>query len=185
MPIPLLILIALGCHRDAAIPARPPAGPSEPGWPVVARNLPGYLEIPLKQTPTGAFHVDVEIGPERLNMLLDTGADSVVLDRKIAVERLKFALKDSTILAGGLGTSQASTHTTPIPPLKIGPFTSVPGEALVMDLTHPNEAAARFGVPPIDGLLGSAFLHAHRAVIDYPHKRLFVLDLTKPGDAKK
>ncbi len=184
-PFPLLLLIAVGCHRDGATPATPPAGPSEPDWPIAARNLPGYLEIPLKQTPSGSFQVEVEIGPERLNMLIDTGADSVILDRKVVVERLKFALKDSNVQAGGLGSSLVLTHGTPIPPIKIGPFTSGSIEALVMDLTGPNEAGARFGVPRIDGILGSAFLHVYGAVIDYPHKRLFVLDLANAGDTKK
>jgi Aspartyl protease len=175
---PLLLLVAAGCHRTGATP--PTDGPPEPASPVAAWDMSGYIEVPLSQTKTGSFQVEVEIGTERLNMLLDTGAESVILDRKVVTERLKSPLNESQIKGSTIGAASVTTHSTPLPPLKIGPFTSDSCEALVVDLSHPNEARSSFGVPRIDGILGSPFLRTHKAVIDYPRKRLFLLELAMP-----
>ena len=181
----LLLLVLAGCHRPDAAPHDPRP---KPAWPVAAGNMPGYVEVPLTRTKTGMFQLEVEgIGPGRLNMLLDTGADSIVIDRGVA-ERLGLPLKESPMQGGGLGAASVTMHSTPFPPLRIGARSRRAAWARrsgSMDLSHVNEVGARFGNPRIDGILGASFLRPHGAVIDYPHEKLLLREPVGEGDVKK
>ena len=172
--LPLLLLLAAGCHRTEATPA--PVGHSGRPWPVGAWNMPGWVEVTLIPTEDGQFHLEVEVGTERLTMLLDTGAAVVVLDRYAVAERLKLPMKNVRTRGMGVGGT-VTLHSTSLPPLKIGSFESSPGDVSVADLSYINEYKFYNGEPPIDGILGASFLHAHKAVIDYPQKKILLYDL--------
>ncbi|HEY2155486.1 MAG TPA: retropepsin-like aspartic protease [Isosphaeraceae bacterium] len=164
-----------------------PAPFDTPGrpWPVGAWNMPGWVEIPLTLTKNGHYHLEVEVGAERLNMILDTGADNVTLDRKVVAERLKLPTNKVLTRGVGFGAGTVRLQSTSLPTLKIGSFESGPCDTSVTDLSNINEFGTRLGLPPVDGVLGASFLRAHKAVIDYPKHKLLLYDPTKAGDAKK
>lgn len=164
------ILAAGGCSRRD--PPAPAAGTGQP-WPPALLEQAGFVAVPLGVGKGRLFEVDVVIGGEKLLFLLDTGASYLVLERK-AAERLKLPTKKAPRPVGGLGTADAPTQVTRLESLRVGEFVSAPFEAWVIDLSAVNEARAREGDRPCDGLIGSAFLDYHHAVLDYPARKLYL-----------
>ena len=174
----LALLVAGGCSRREG--AAPAGGAGNQPWPPALLTQAGFVEVPLTMGKGRLFQVTVEVQGEKLLFLLDTGASYLVLERKVA-ERLKLPTKKAPGGVGGLGTADAAAQVTRLESLRVGEFASVPFEAWVMDLSAVNEARVREGDEPCDGLIGAAFLDFHRAVLDYPAKKLY---LRRQGDEK-
>jgi hypothetical protein len=123
--------------------------------------------------------VEAEVKGERLLLLLDSGTARFALDRPTA-ERLGPTLEQGQAKAVGLGAAGVAAPAARLPSLRLGPFAPGPVTALALDLAPVNQSRARAGGRPVDGMLGADFLDAHRAVIDYPHRRLY-LKARDPG----
>ena len=168
-PVALLALAAPGCSR--ATPGAAPPGPDP--WPPAALPQLGWAEVPLVPAGYGLVAVEAEAEGQRLMLLLDSGAATLALDRQ-AAERLRLALEQGQAKAVGLGAPGVAARSARLPSLRLGPFDPGPVTALVLDLAPVDQSRARTGGRPVDGVLGADFLEAHRAVIDYPHRRLYL-----------
>jgi predicted aspartyl protease len=155
----------------AAVPAcsRPAAG----SWPPAALPALGWAEVPLDQVGDGLLVADAEVQGDRLRLLVDGGAATLAIDRA-AAERLGLALVAGAGKAVGLGAGGVAARLTRLPAVQLGPLTTAPLTAYVLDLAPINQSLVRRGERPVDGVLGADFLHAHRAVIDYPGGRLYL-----------
>jgi predicted aspartyl protease len=167
--VALLALATAGCSRgtrDVATAERDP-------WPLASLPRHGWVEVPLVSAGTGLLTVEAEVQGQKVLLLLDSGAATLALDRQVA-ERLGLRLEQGQAKAVGLGAVGVAAPSTRLPSLKVGPFASDPVVAVVLDLAPVNKSRERTGGRPVDGVLGADFLDAHGAVIDYPHRRLYL-----------
>jgi predicted aspartyl protease len=95
-----------------------------------------------------------------VNLLLDTGASQIVLNRKVADQLSIITLKKG--LAQVAGGSSISTHVGKVSYIKVGPFTMEDASVLII----PHEGA------PVNysGLLGMNFLKQVEYSIDYKNQ---------------
>jgi clan AA aspartic protease (TIGR02281 family) len=162
--VALLALATAGCSRGT---------PGHESWPLTSLLRHGWAEVPLAADGSGLLTVEAEAQGQRLLFLLDTGAAKVALDRQ-AAERLGLPLEQGQGKAVGLGAVGVAARSTRLPSLKTGPFASDPVVAVVLDLAAVNQSRERAGRRPVDGVLGADFLESNGAVIDYPHRRLYL-----------
>jgi predicted aspartyl protease len=132
----------------------------------------GYVEIPLTRTNGGHFDVDVRIKGKTLTFILDTGAQSIVIDSDVAAE-LKLPVQKTNQMHAGIGGAVA-LQIAPDQHISVGSFegrfTVVVGE-----LKFVNEERQKMGDKPCAGLLGFPLLKLNGAVIDYTSEKLFLM----------
>jgi len=117
--------------------------------------------------------VSMNIGKNKLNMLVDTGASKTVFDKT----RLLKVVKPEKIMAHhtesvGLGANMVKTEVVELSNIKFERLKIKTTVAAVIDLHHVNKTYQLLGFKPIDGVLGSDILVKLKAVINYNNKTL-------------
>ena len=132
-----------------------------------------YQEVPLSYGEKIARpHVDATINGEPLRLKVDTGATSSILATSL-IERCRLPKYDA---AQRIRTAFGVLHTAYRTHAKNFSFGGRTEEldALLLDMDRQNAELKSIGEHPADGILGSRFLLAHAAVIDFGAKKLYV-----------
>jgi Aspartyl protease len=133
-----------------------------------------YRPIALQKTIVGHFEAMVSVNGIDTNFIIDTGAAKTVVDLAFA-RKYKMCLQESTISAGGLGTSSMVLYTIKSVNMLIGEFLLVIPEMYAMDLRHIKESLKKKGVSkPANGVIGADVLIHHKAIIDYANQLLYL-----------
>ena len=78
-------------------------------------------------------------------------------------------------LGGGAGAAQLDINQIEKAEFALGNFQPKLATLLTMDLSNVNQALHRHDLPPIDAVIGADVLEAHKAVIDYDSRALYLL----------
>ena len=133
----------------------------------------GFHQHTLVRNPVGHFQLVGLLQGAPVDILLDTGAASTVVD--LSYCRAKgVPTRDTGRLGGGAGGITLAIHALH------GAMLSLDGQPLrsdgiyAVDLTHVNEGLVGKGAPRVHGVLGADILTYHQAVIDYARMSLFL-----------
>jgi predicted aspartyl protease len=132
----------------------------------------GFAPVPLTLNKSGLLDVVAEVDGSPVSLFLDTGYLSVVTLDAAAAGRLKLAVREAGGEVPELGGS-VPRGSAKIGRLTVG-TTRTPADALVSDLAPSNASRKTDGSPPTDGTLGIEFLRRQAAVIDYPHRVVYL-----------
>jgi predicted aspartyl protease len=133
----------------------------------------GYSAVKLVRSSSGLLEVPAQVGGTPATLGLDTGAVRTCFDRASA-QRLELCTRQADDRAAGLGVGDQAVTYVALPEFSIGPCCLPAVEAMVIDLSHVNQARRRRGDRSFDGLLGSDILVARAAVLDYGSLTLFL-----------
>lgn len=135
----------------------------------------GYCRVSLNRTSVGHFEASGTLSGHPVRVLIDTGASNTVVHLATAREfGLDTGAPGST--GGGAGGSNLEVYQVSGAELRVGAALVHPEVLYAMDLEHCNAALAQKGGSPVQLILGVDVYDAHRAVIDYASKSLFLRD---------
>ena len=97
----------------------------------------------------------------------------LILDAASAA-RLHLELNQSESKAAGLGSASHAVQKCLVNDLTMGSFHVSSLKAVVMDLSHVNEARSQLESAPCDGVVGADVLATNLAVIDYASLKLYL-----------
>lgn len=130
------------------------------------------IEVPLRliELEKSNYHImlDVVFEDGTIGMwIVDTGASKTVADSAIEkyVKRLDSEL--TSIESMGIGNTKIESKAGVIPSLFLGTTCICDTHVVIIDLSAVNEQYQKFTNQTISGLVGSDFLVAHKAIIDY------------------
>ena len=105
--------------------------------------------------------------------VIDTGASKSVFDE--ALTDYYTLDNDDHVMATGLGKEMVETNSGKINSFILGETDFGVLHVALINFTHINTEYAKFSDKLIIGLLGSDFLFAHKAILDFDRKRLSLL----------
>ncbi|MGE3396394.1 MAG: pepsin/retropepsin-like aspartic protease family protein [Sphingomonas sp.] len=122
--------------------------------------------------------VELEVRGERLTFLVDTAVTPSVIDLAVA-RRLGIDVDlDAGQDAEGAGTQRTQVYAARLPEARLGGLTFGPIDAAAFDMTQLSQRYGR----PLHGILGDSFLAGRIVLIDYPGRRLTLLE--RPEQAR-
>ena len=131
----------------------------------------GHASVPLTYNKTGLLDVKAEVDGVPVLLFLDSGANATLSLDPGAARRAKLAVKEagkSAELGGAVSRGRA-----PVGKFVVGRAVA-PADADVLPFDPTNGTRKGNGDPVCDGSLGSRYLAARRAVIDYGRRRLYL-----------
>lgn len=136
----------------------------------MARKTKYVIPLQLIELENENYHILIEtefLNGESGKWAIDTGASKSVFDTN-QLNHFRFTENSNTdIQSSGIGEVQIETQTGIIFKLKIGDFELNHWPVAIIDLQFVNKLYSQFTEETIVGLLGSDFLVAYSAVIDY------------------
>ena len=102
--------------------------------------------------------------------VVDTGASKSVFDE--AMSGCYSSDNDEHVMATGLGKEMVETNSGKIPSIILGSMNFGELNVALIDFIHINNEYAKFSEKRIIGLIGSDFLFAKRAIIDFQSKKI-------------
>jgi Aspartyl protease len=105
--------------------------------------------------------------------VIDTGASKSVFNSNLA--RYYTLDHEDSISATGLGKELVETNSAMISSISLGGIDFGPLQVALVDFLHINEEYAKFSDKKIAGLIGSDFLVAHNAIIDFGAKKITLM----------
>lgn len=161
----LLTLTLVGCVTTP----KPPAIVDPPDGAIATA---GATRVPLIVSGQNALLVDVVIRGQRVRLLLDTGAQSTVLDLGVA-RKLGITVRPTQSYSIGVGAGRVAGYSGEPTPFTIGDATVVVSPRL-QDFTNITWAGLSRGGEPVVGLLGFDVLRAGHAVLDMDRGELWL-----------
>jgi hypothetical protein len=132
-----------------------------------------HVPVELVELDENSFHILVTatVGCIEGDFIVDTGASITVIDQEtpFSHEPLENA---HGLHSGGIGGAIGEVRLVNLPALQVGGRAIADVQVALLDLRYVNELYRDHLQRRVAGLLGSDFLMAHRAVIDYENKRL-------------
>ena len=111
-------------------------------------------------------------GLENYWWVVDTGASKSVFDE--AKSNCFSADNDEHVMATGLGKEMVETNSGKISSVILGDTDFGELKVALIDFIHINHEYAKFSEKRIIGLIGSDFLFAKRAIIDFQSKKILL-----------
>jgi hypothetical protein len=133
----------------------------------------GFRRHGLERNAVGHLQLTGALGGEAIDILVDTGAASTVVDVGWCRTR-NIPLVDTGHLGGGAGGVTLPIYALGPVPLTIDGAPVRSTGILAIDLSHVNHGLATKGARPVDGVLGADVLSLHEALIDYSTQSLFL-----------
>ncbi|RMA79496.1 retropepsin-like aspartic protease [Umboniibacter marinipuniceus] len=133
----------------------------------------GYVAIELTENRFGHFVAHGQLNSNPVDILVDSGATTTVVDRSF-VERINAATRESTIRAVGLGGSQGYLEIVDFNSFSLGDQFLDANDMKVMNLEHINRVYRSNEVRSLSAIIGSDYLKAHNAIIDYDNNLLWL-----------
>jgi hypothetical protein len=128
---------------------------------VLSRNSIGHLQL------VGELH------SRRLDILVDTGAASTVVDLAYCQSQA-IPTRDTGHIGGGAGGATLAIHALDQAVLTLDGLPLRSDGIYALDLSHVNQGLAMKGASRVQAVLGADVLTYHRAVIDYATMSLFL-----------
>jgi len=135
-----------------------------------------FRRHPLARNSVGHFQLVGQLGDRSLDILLDTGAASTVVDLGYCASQ-GIATRDTGRLGGGAGGATLPIHALDGAVLTLDGLPLRSDGIYAVDLSHVNEGLTMRGAGRVQAVLGADVLTYHRAVIDYPTMSLFLRHL--------
>jgi predicted aspartyl protease len=133
----------------------------------------GYLEVPLELNKLAILDAKVEADGKPMVLFLDTGARGIVsLDRSSA-KRVELAVKEDKTRTNELGGALV-TGSARFQRMAVGKYTG-PADVHVTDFSTTNALRKANRIPCCDGSLNGGFFKNRSAIIDYAHRKLYLL----------
>ena len=162
----LAIMLACACH-----------GGNEVNIPVVDLNdsamvANGYDVVELQKMKTGHITATIKVNGKPCVFLVDTGGGGTLIDIS---KKDEFGLEESgkRDYAAGIGSVSSLVRTSAT--LQVGGKDFKSDDLFLMDIAYLNAEFRKTKGRQIDGVLGTDFLERHKAVIDYPHSRIYLI----------
>lgn len=133
----------------------------------------GYTQAPLLLTRTNHLEVIAVLNNVEGRFIVDTGASNTCVGFHCAAH-FNLVAEDSDVTAAGAGANDLKTQIAKKMRLEISGWKKDRLDVILFDLTHVNNALARYHAFPVHGIIGADILKKARAVIDYRGKRLFL-----------
>lgn len=133
----------------------------------------GFQRHSLLRNQVGHLQLIGHLGDRAIDILVDTGAASTVIDLAYCRET-GTPIRDTGRIGGGAGGATLAIYALD------GANLSIDGRALrsdgiyALDLSHVNQGLTMKGAARVQGVLGADVLAYHRAVIDYATMSLFL-----------
>jgi hypothetical protein len=121
-----------------------------------------------------SFHLFVKgsINGLKCDLLIDTGASHTIFDAALIPEAPTSETEGQEIQSAGIHAGELKSSIGHIWKFELGDLQRIDGMVVLIDLTHVNDLYKRFTDKRVAGLIGSDFLLAHQAVIDYKRREL-------------
>ena len=134
----------------------------------------GYKRVPLSRGDVGHFHAEGTLNGHPVDVLLDTGAASTVVNLSVA-RALGLELTPLPYQGGGAGGAQLDVFKADDAVLEIYGCEIRPKALVAMDLSHVIAALARRGFSVVvEVVVGADVFASQSAVIDYGSSTLFL-----------
>ena len=130
----------------------------------------GFKGVPLRLQNNQSL-LEITIAGERLNFLLDTGAQGSVIDRAKA-RALKLRIQENVGFAGGIGGSAGPMGMALLPLIKVGSIQKKNVTVAVLDLSRIVSGHGKSS--KFDGIIGFDLLEDLEAVIDYKGRMMYL-----------
>jgi len=137
----------------------------------------GFCRYALTRTRVGHWRLVAELADQQLDVLLDTGAASTVVDLGFCREH-GIALRETGKKGGGAGGVNLEIYALDDVQFCLGEIPLKSDGIYALDLSHVNEGLTMKGAEPTHAVLGADILTYHQAVIDYASGSLYLT----PGD---
>jgi hypothetical protein len=135
----------------------------------------GYRRHGLERNSVGHLQLTGQLDGERIDILVDTGAASTVVDLGWCRSH-RVPLLDTGRLGGGAGGVTMPIYSLgPVPLLLDGVPLRSDG-IFALDMSHVNAGLKMKGAGRVEAVLGADVLSHHEAVIDYATGSLFLRD---------
>ncbi len=124
---------------------------------------------------TRHFLLKTKIQGRTANMIIDTGASATVFNISTFSDLHAYHaddLRQNEQTSSGIHAEYIFQESIILDKLEMGPFIFDGFEAMTLDLSNINQQYGRIGLPPVDGLIGSDFLLARKAVINYRKRHI-------------
>ena len=133
----------------------------------------GFRRHSLARNRLGHFQLAGQLGERPLDILLDTGAASTVVDLGYCSSQ-GIATRDTGRLGGGAGGATLPIHALDGAVLTLDGLPLRSDGIYAVDLSHVNEALTTRGAGRVQAVMGADVMTHHRAVIDYATMSLFL-----------
>lgn len=137
----------------------------------------GYVAVELTENRFGHFIAHGELNNTPVDILVDSGATTTVVDQSF-VSRINATTRESSIRAVGLGGSQGYLEIADFSDFSLGEQALEASEMKVMNLEHINRVYRSNDVGTLSAIIGSDYLKAHNAIIDYENNLLWLQPAT-------
>lgn len=134
----------------------------------------GYRPHALTRTAVGHLHIVGSLNGEPIDMLVDTGAASTIVDEEYCRAR-GIALTDTGHLGGGAGGAALPVHALGDVVLTLDGEPIRGNGICAIDMSHANAGLRAHGASPVQAVLGADVLTRHQAVIDYTTLTMYLL----------
>ena len=133
----------------------------------------GYFKIPFRIRKSNHLYLNAKINGVKGLFLLDTGASATCIDLN---QQSFFELQSnqSDIKASGAGSNDLYTELSKGNRIQLGKWKSNNNTFVLLDLTHVNIALDQYGLPKVQGIIGSDLLKKYHGIIDYSSRLLFI-----------
>jgi hypothetical protein len=133
----------------------------------------GFCRYALTRTRVGHWRLVAELADQQLDVLLDTGAASTVVDLGFCREH-GIPLTDTGQFGGGAGGVNLAIYRLEGVQFCLGELPLQSDGVYALDLSHVNEGLVSKGAEPAHAVLGADVLTYHQAVIDYASGSLYL-----------
>jgi predicted aspartyl protease len=124
---------------------------------------------------TRHFLLKTQIQGHTANLIVDTGASTTVFNISTFHDLHPYNADDlrrNEQTSSGIHAEYIFQESIVLDKLEMGPFTFNGFQAMTLDLSNINQQYRLLGLPPVDGLIGSDFLLARKAVINYRKRHI-------------
>lgn len=164
----LLLVIVIGCTGQ---------NDKEGNIPIAVGNdsamvANGYDLVELHKMKTGHITATFKVNGKPCVFLVDTGGGGTLIDMS---KKNKYGLEEAGKhdYAAGIGSVSSLVRTTAT--LQIGEKVFKSDDLFMMDISYLNTEFRKTKGRQVDGVLGTDFLERHKAIIDYPHSKMYLI----------
>jgi len=131
-----------------------------------------YFKIKMHPIASNHFKIIVKINGVKGLFILDTGASTSFVDKKLK-QKYKLNTETSVVKASGAGRDKIDTLLSKNNRIQIGGWIKNRFQVALLDLSYVNDAFDSIDASPVDGILGADVLKKGSAVIDYEKRYLY------------
>lgn len=169
------LFLLSGCAGSSTTGASTPSAPDATGQQkhVAARSLEGMTRVPLRVTAQGSALVDCRVNGKLIVLILDTGAQSTVIDLRAATDAGIKSREVPGFYSRGVGAGRVAMRQGEVVTLDMSGFPAKVAPTL-QDFSGLTIQHLATGSTPIVGLLGFDVLRSYGAVIDLKEGAMYL-----------